>query len=46
LLTHVNYQQNLSSAAAGVARKARAAEDNTAERCANACVAPRKTAYL
>ncbi len=30
--------QNLSSAAAGVAPKVRAAEDNTAKRCADACV--------
>ena len=37
LLTHVNYLQNLSSAAAGVAPKVRAAEDNTAKRCADAC---------
>ena len=29
--------QNLSSAAAGVAPKVRAAEDNTAKRCADAC---------
>jgi len=36
LLTHVNCRQNLSSAAAGVAPKVRAAEDNTAERCADA----------
>ena len=35
----MNYRQNLSSAAAGGgAPKVRAAEDNTAERCADACV--------
>ena len=37
--------QNLSSAAAGVAPKVRAAEDNTAERCADACVSIMKTYF-
>ena len=35
---HKIISQNSSSAATGVARKARAVEDNTAERCADACV--------
>ena len=37
-LTHVDYYQNLSSAASVVAPKVRAAEDNTAERCAGALI--------